>query len=397
MTGSLTLEPFRVAIDDAVLDDLHERLVRARLSAAIPDAGWDYGTDRAYLDELVAYWRDEYDWRRAEARLNEHEQFLTEIDGAQVHALHARSPEPDALPLVLVHGWPGSIVEFLDIVGPLSDPRAHGGDPADAFHVVCPSIPGYGFSGPTRDRGWDPRRVARAFAELMAALGYDRYAAQGGDWGSAIATQLALHDASHMVGVHLNLLLVPLPRDLDREHLSDAERAALDGACAVPRRRLRLLQDPGHQAADDRLRARRLAGRARRVDHREVPDVERLRRRHRTQLHEGPAPRQRDALLAHRHRPLGGPPLLRGPDGRAGASRRASGSRSRPGSRPSRGRSWARPGPGRSPTTTSCTGRRCPEVGILPQWKRASSWWPTSGSASGRCGVRSRDGRTHPE
>ncbi len=228
MTGSLTFEPFRIAIDDAALEDLHERLVRARLSAAIPDAGWDYGTDRDYLAELVAYWRDEYDWRRAEARLNAHEQFLTEIDGARVHALHARSPEPDALPLVLVHGWPGSIVEFLDIVGPLSDPRAHGGDPADAFHVLCPSIPGYGFSGPTRDRGWDPRRVARAFAALMAALGYDRYGAQGGDWGSAIATQLALHDASHMVGVHLNLVLVPLPRDLDRDHLSDAERAALD-------------------------------------------------------------------------------------------------------------------------------------------------------------------------
>jgi len=228
VTVSLRFEPFRVAITDAVLDDLHERLVRARLSSAIPDVGWDYGTDRAYLDELVAYWRDEYDWRRAEARLNAYEQFLTEIDGARVHALHARSPEPDALPLVLVHGWPGSVVEFLDIVGPLSDPRAHGGDPADAFHVVCPSIPGYGFSGPTRDRGWDPRRVARAFAEMMAGLGYDRYAAQGGDWGSAIATQLALHDAAHMVGVHLNLLLVPLPRDLDREHLTAPERAALD-------------------------------------------------------------------------------------------------------------------------------------------------------------------------
>jgi pimeloyl-ACP methyl ester carboxylesterase len=232
---SLTFEPFRVTISDDVLDDLHERLVRARLSAAIPDTGWDYGTDRAYLDELVAYWRDEYDWRRAEARLNTHDQFVTEIDGARVHALHVRSPEPDALPLVLVHGWPGSIVEFLDIVGPLADPRAHGGDPADAFHVVCPSIPGYGFSGPTRDRGWDPRRVARAFAELMAGLGYDRYAAQGGDWGSAIATQLALHDAPHLVGIHLNLVIVPLPRDLDHAHLTDAERAALDARARYSR------------------------------------------------------------------------------------------------------------------------------------------------------------------
>ncbi len=235
MTGELSFEPFRVAISDDELADLHDRLARARLSAAIPDAGWDYGTDHAYLEELVAYWRDEYDWRRAEARLNAHDQFLTEIDGARVHALHARSPEPDALPLVLVHGWPGSVVEFLDVIGPLSDPRAHGGDPADAFHVVCPSIPGYGFSGPTRDRGWNPRRVARAFAEMMAGLGYDRYGAQGGDWGSAITTQLALVDAAHIVGIHLNMLLVPVPRDLDREHLTDAEQAALDARARYAR------------------------------------------------------------------------------------------------------------------------------------------------------------------
>lgn len=225
---TLTFESFRIEIPEVALDDLHQRLVRARLSEAIPGSGWEYGTDRAYLAELVAYWRDEYDWRRAEARINEFEQYLTEIDGAQVHFLHVRSPEADALPLLLVHGWPGSIVEFLDVIRPLTDPRAHGGHPDDAFHVVCAAIPGYGFSGPTRDRGWTPRRVADAFAALMAGLGYEHYAVQGGDWGSAIATQMGLHDADHVAGIHLNLVLVPLPPDLDRDHLSDMEQLALE-------------------------------------------------------------------------------------------------------------------------------------------------------------------------
>ena len=177
----LDLQPFTVAIPEVQLDDLRERLARTRLPQQLRDAGWDYGTELGYLSELLTYWRDEYDWRRAEARLNAFDQYLTEIDGARVHFLHARSPEPDAMPLVITHGWPGSGVEFLDVLGPLSDPAAHGGDPADAFHVVAPSIPGYGFSGPTHDRGWDPLRVAKAWAQLMAGLGYDRYGAQGGD------------------------------------------------------------------------------------------------------------------------------------------------------------------------------------------------------------------------
>ena len=230
-----TFEPFRIEVSDDVLDDLHDRLARARLSDAIPGAGWDYGTDRDYLAELIAYWRDDYDWRRAEARINAFDQYLTEIDGARIHFLHARSPEPDALPLLLVHGWPGSIVEFLDIIRPLSDPRAHGGDAADAFHVVCAAIPGYGFSGPTRDRGWTPRRVADAFSKLMAGLGYERYTVQGGDWGSAIATQMGLHDVEHVAGIHLNLVMVPLPRDLDREQLTDLERVALDARARYSR------------------------------------------------------------------------------------------------------------------------------------------------------------------
>ena len=180
-----------------------------------------------YLTELLAYWRDEYDWRRAEARLNAFDHFLTEIDSTRVHFLHARSPEPDALPLIVTHGWPGSIVEFLDIIGPLSDPRAHGGDPQDAFHVVCPSIPGYAFSGPTHERGWNSGRVANAFVELMAGLGYSRYGAQGGDWGGMISTQIGLADPEHVAGVHLNLAIAFPPADLDMSTLSDAERDSL--------------------------------------------------------------------------------------------------------------------------------------------------------------------------
>ena len=223
----LAVEDFRIAIPQSALDDLHERLVRTRLPEQIPDAGWDYGMELGYLTELLAYWRDEYDWRRAEARLNAFDHFLTEIDDTRVHFLHARSPEPDALPLIVTHGWPGSIVEFLDIIGPLSDPRAHGGDPQDAFHVVCPSIPGYAFSGPTHERGWNRDASAHAFAELMAGLGYSRYGAQGGDWGSMISTQIGLADPEHVAGVHLNMVIAFPPSDVDMTALSDAERDSL--------------------------------------------------------------------------------------------------------------------------------------------------------------------------
>ena len=223
----LDLQPFTIAIPVAQLDDLRDRLARTRLPQQIPDAGWDYGTELGYLTELIGYWRDEYDWRRVEARLNAYDQYLTEIDGARVHFLHVRSPESDALPLVITHGWPGSVVEFLDVLGPLSDPAAHGGDPADAFHVVAPSIPGYGFSGPTVDGGWDPLRVARAWAQLMAGLGYDRYGAQGGDWGSMISTQIGVADPGHVAGIHLNMLVAGPPPDTDFADLTPAEQDAL--------------------------------------------------------------------------------------------------------------------------------------------------------------------------
>src|SRR5215467_1471814 len=186
------IQPFRIDVPEADLDDLRDRLARTRWPDELPGVGWAYGAPLAYLRELADYWRTAYDWRAQEARLNRFAQFTTTIDGARVHFLHVRSAEPGALPLVMTHGWPGSIVEFSEIIGPLTDPRAHGGDPAVAFHLVVPAIPGYGFSGPTRDRGWNVRRIAQAWDELMRRLGYHRYGAQGGDWGSGISRELGL-------------------------------------------------------------------------------------------------------------------------------------------------------------------------------------------------------------
>ncbi|WP_158843154.1 epoxide hydrolase family protein [Saccharothrix deserti] len=191
------ITPFRIEIPQADVDDLRARLAGARWPTDLPGVGWDYGVPVAYLRELADHWLHHYDWRAWEARLNAHPQFTTEIDGQTVHFLHVRSADDDALPIVLTHGWPGSVVEFLDVVEPLSRD----------FHLVIPSIPGFGFSGPTRDTGWDVKRTARAWAELMRRLGYDRYGAQGGDWGSSISRELGIVDAEHVVGVHLNMLL----------------------------------------------------------------------------------------------------------------------------------------------------------------------------------------------
>jgi microsomal epoxide hydrolase len=226
----LGIEPFIVDVPDAVLTDLHERLSRTRFPEQIPGAGWDYGTELGYVRDLVKYWNESYDWRKQEARLNGFDQFLTEIDGQRIHFMHVRSPEPDALPLIITHGWPGSVVEFLDIIGPLTNPRDYGGNPEDAFNVVCPSMPGYAFSGPTRDRGWDPQRIARAFATLMAGLGYERYGAQGGDWGSMVSTQLALVDPEHVAGLHLNMVIALPPEGEDFSTLTETEMAGLAAA-----------------------------------------------------------------------------------------------------------------------------------------------------------------------
>jgi len=221
------VEPFAVDVPDEVLDDLHERLARTRVPNQVDGAGWSQGTELGYLQDLLAYWRDEFDWRAQEARLNAFDQYRTEIEGQRIHFVHQRSPEPDALPLLISHGWPGSVVEFLDVIGPLTDPGAYGGDPADAFHVIAPSLPGFAFSGPTHEPGWHPRRIAGAYVRLMADLGYDRYGAQGGDWGSIVCACVADLDPAHVAGLHLNFITVPKPPDADVEDLTEDERRGL--------------------------------------------------------------------------------------------------------------------------------------------------------------------------
>ena len=216
----MTIEPFRIEVSDAVLADLRERLARTRFPDQIEGAAWDYGSELSYVKELVAYWRDRFDWRKQEALLNSFPQFTTKIDDHRVHFLHVRSPHPDAFPLVVTHGWPGSIFEFHKILGPLTDPTNHGGEARDAFHVVCPSIPGYGFSEPPRTRGWDARKMAEVNAALMAKLGYARYGAQGGDWGAIISVQNALVDEEHCAAIHLNMVVAFPPGGMTPEALA---------------------------------------------------------------------------------------------------------------------------------------------------------------------------------
>ena len=203
---SSAITPFHIDIPQGDIDELNDRLDRVRWPDALPGVGWSYGVDKDYLIDMVEYWRTVYDWREHEAQLTKIPQFTTEIDGQRVHFLHVRSPEADATPLILTHGWPSTPADFLDILGPLTDPRAHGGDPADAFHVVAPSVPGFGFSGPTHDTGWDVPRIARAWAELMRRLGYERYGAQGGDYGSLISPALGRVAPDKVIGVHVNAL-----------------------------------------------------------------------------------------------------------------------------------------------------------------------------------------------
>jgi epoxide hydrolase len=224
------ISPYRIEIPDADLADLAARLSRPRWPDELPGTRWEYGVSLDRVRQLADHWRHRYQWRDQERRLNDFPQFTTVIDGQLIHFLHVRSPEPGAFPLVLTHGWPGSVAEFTEILGPLTNPRGYGGDPADAFHLVVPSLPGYGFSGPTTEPGWDVARIARAWAELMARLGYQRYGAQGGDWGARVSPQLGRVDPDHVAGVHVNALVaLPGGDPAEQESLSPEDQTALEG------------------------------------------------------------------------------------------------------------------------------------------------------------------------
>ena len=215
-------EPFTIDVPDLVLDDLHERLVRSRLPQPMPGLTWEQGIDFDVLVALLDHWRTRYDWRAHEARLNAIPQLVTEIEGQRIHLLHARSRHEDALPLLMMHGWPGSVVEFLDAIELLTDPP----DGADAFHVIAPSLPGFGWSGPTSQLGWHPRRMAAAFGTVMEGLSYERYGSQGGDWGSIVASNVADLYPDRVAGLHLNFVTVPRPKDVDVP-ISDEEEQAM--------------------------------------------------------------------------------------------------------------------------------------------------------------------------
>jgi pimeloyl-ACP methyl ester carboxylesterase len=202
-----SIEPFTIEVSDAVLQDLHERLAKTRFPDQLKGAGWNYGTDLSYLKQLCSDWRSDFDWRAQERALNRFDHFCAEIDGLKIHFIHQRSKEEKAIPLIMIHGWPGSFVEFVKVIGPLTDPVAHGGRPEDAFHVICPSIPGYGFSDAPNKSGFGCEQMAEVFAKLMARLGYKRYGAHGGDWGAVISGWMAAIDAPHVFGFHMDQTL----------------------------------------------------------------------------------------------------------------------------------------------------------------------------------------------
>lgn len=227
------IDEYRIDIPNAVLDDLRERLTRTRWPDAETSGNddaldWNQGVPLAYAREIADTWLNDYDWRAREAYYNRFPQYLTEIDGLPIHFIHRPSPRADAEPLLITHGWPGSVVEFHKVIDPLADPTAHGGNAEDAFHVVCPSLPGYGFSGKPTTAGWGVGKIAGAWDELMARLGYDRYFAQGGDWGAAVTTAIAMQNQGRCAGIHVNMPSAG-PTPAARENPTPRDQAAFDG------------------------------------------------------------------------------------------------------------------------------------------------------------------------
>src|SRR4051794_493078 len=209
-TSAFVQRPFAIQVDAGAVADLRRRLIATRWSQPIPGTGWDYGTDIAWLQDLCGYWADQFDWPAKEEALNRFPQVVVPLEGLDVHCIHVRGKGPNPMPLVLTHGWPSTFFEFTKVIGPLADPAAHGGDERDAFHVVVPSLPGYGFSAPPAAPGMSTARVSDLWVELMAELGYERFGSHGGDWGSAVTTGLGLRHPEHMIGLHLTMAAPPV-------------------------------------------------------------------------------------------------------------------------------------------------------------------------------------------
>src|SRR5580658_6479723 len=227
MSADTEIRPFRVDVPDEAIADLRRRIAAVRWPSKELVADRSQGVQLAAVQELARYWATQYDWRRCEAQLNALPQFTTQIDGVDIHFIHVKSKRADALPLIITHGWPGSVIELLEVIGPLTDPAAHGGRAEDAFDLVLPSLPGYGFSGEPAEVGWDPGRVARAWAELMSRLGYTRYVAQGGDVGASVTDAMGRQAPDGLAGIHLNLLVTALGGGAMPAE-TEQERAALE-------------------------------------------------------------------------------------------------------------------------------------------------------------------------
>ncbi len=221
------IRDFQIDIPQSALDDLQVRLESVRWPDPEPVDDWSQGIPLAYVQQVTDYWRESYDWRRCEVALNQYSHHTTAIDGVDIHFMHIRSPEADARPLIMTHGWPGSIVEFMDVIGPLTDPVAHGGDAGDAYHLVIPSLPGYGFSGKPTETGWGAEKIAHVWDVLMTRLGYDRYFAQGGDWGALVTSAIGVQNIGHCAGIHINLVVVGTPPDEVMKNPTPEEQASL--------------------------------------------------------------------------------------------------------------------------------------------------------------------------
>ena len=229
MSDETAIRPFRIEVPNDVLDDLRRRLELTRWPEAAPVDDWSQGVPLGWIQEMCRYWAHGYDWRAREALLNRFDQYVTTIDGLDIHFIHQRSPHPEAKPLIITHGWPGSIVEFHKVIEPLTDPTKYGGHASDAFHVICPALPGFGFSGKPATTGWGVERIGRAWAVLMERLGYPRYFAQGGDWGSGVTTCIGAQDPEHCEAIHITLAMGVRART-DGDPTPEEQRALKGGA-----------------------------------------------------------------------------------------------------------------------------------------------------------------------